>query len=65
MYLQQREAPVAACTVSSGLEHRQADQRHGGGDGQRPDGIKQESRNSHQPNYHFHHTRHNNGPLDL
>lgn len=47
------------------LEARQADEGHGGGDGQGPDVLEQESGEPQAPDAHLDQGRHDDGPLDL
>ena len=56
---------MRAGSVPSCLEDRQADEGHGGGDGQGPDVVQEETRETHQPDDHLHCTGCYDGTLDL
>lgn len=65
VHSQHRDAPVFAGPLASRLEARQADQGHGGSDGQRSDVLEQDAGQAQRPDAHLHQGRHDDGPLDL
>lgn len=54
-----------SCPLSRRLETRQADERHGGGDGQGSDVLQQEAGQTQRSDAHLDQGRHDDGPLDL
>lgn len=62
---QHGDTPVFACPLPSGLEARQANESHRGGDGQGADVLQQKSRQAQGADEHLNEGRHNDGALDL
>lgn len=63
--IQRSDAPVRAGPIASSLEDGEADEGHGGGDGEWPDVVEQRAGQPEQPDEHFHQAGHHDGPLDL
>lgn len=64
-YLQHSNAPVFSSPLPCGLETREADKGHGGGDGQRSDVLQQDPGQTQRADTHLDQGRHDDSPLDL
>lgn len=63
--LQHSDAPVFSSPLPSRLETRQADEGHGGRDGQRSDVLQQDPGQTQRSDTHLDQGRDDDGPLDL